>query len=87
MRACRLKLPAAERARLVDELLRAVGLLGAASTAVGTALLKGISGGQRRRLSVACEMLVSPSIIFLDEPTSGASRSRRGGGGGGSAVG
>lgn len=60
----------------MNEVLRAVGLTVAASTPVGTVFIKGISGGQQRRLSLACEMLVNPSLIFLDEPTSGAAPSR-----------
>ena len=47
------------------------GLLKHARTKVGGATGSGLSGGQKRRLVVALQLLNLPSVIFLDEPTSG----------------
>ena len=55
----------------IDELLKSLGLFEQANTIVGDIFLKGLSGGQKRRLSVALEALTTPKNIFLDEPTSG----------------
>jgi ABC-type multidrug transport system ATPase subunit len=40
-------------------------------TVIGGPFQRGISGGERKRVSVGHEILIDPSILFLDEPTSG----------------
>ncbi|KAL8925378.1 MAG: hypothetical protein Q9172_002258 [Xanthocarpia lactea] len=73
--AARLSLPSsvsrAERSLRVDELISSFGLRQQANTLVGTPIRKGISGGQKRRLSIASQLITGPKILFLDEPTSG----------------
>lgn len=48
-----------------------MGIAHARDTLVGSPLKKGISGGERKRLCVAMELLPRPKLLFLDEPTTG----------------
>ncbi|KJK85807.1 hypothetical protein H633G_10352, partial [Metarhizium anisopliae BRIP 53284] len=64
-------LPRKERILRIDSLLASFGLTAQASTLIGTPIRKGISGGQKRRVGVASQLITSPRILFLDEPTSG----------------
>lgn len=61
---------ASERDRRVDEVLASVGLTKSANTLIGV-IGAGISGGERKRLSFAEQILTDPAILFADEPTSG----------------
>ena len=59
-------LPAPVARRRADELLEQFGLTGAAAR-----LVRGYSGGMRRRLDLAASVLAAPPVLFLDEPTTG----------------
>lgn len=59
--------------RKVDLLLKALGLYEIRDMKVGNPLNKKISGGQRKRLNIALELIREPAVMFLDEPTSGLS--------------
>ncbi|XP_043699107.1 ABC transporter G family member 7 [Telopea speciosissima] len=73
--AAELQLPhlasADDRDEYVSNLLFRLGLVSCADSNVGDAKVRGISGGEKKRLSVACELIASPSVIFADEPTTG----------------
>lgn len=60
-----------EVAGQVNELLEALRLTKCADTYAGTALIKGLSGGEKKRTAVAVELISKPKMIFLDEPLSG----------------
>lgn len=61
----------AERAADIDILMTSLGIEHCADTFIGSALMKGISGGERKRASVGIELITGPSMVLLDEPTSG----------------
>ncbi|CAI5723742.1 unnamed protein product [Hyaloperonospora brassicae] len=73
--AAKLSLPPSVRSEQinsrVDDVLEAMGLATCRHTLVGDLFRKGLSGGQKRRLSIAMELLSNPSVLILDEPTSG----------------
>ncbi|MCK5536302.1 MAG: ATP-binding cassette domain-containing protein [Bacteroidales bacterium] len=62
-----------EIASAVEKTLRQLGLWERKHLKVGTPLNKMISGGQRKRLNIALELIREPSILYVDEPTSGLS--------------
>ena len=55
----------------MNSLVKDLNLEKCRDTNVGNFEKKGVSGGEKRRISLALELLVDPPIIFLDEPTSG----------------
>lgn len=59
--------------QLVLDVLTSIGLLETRDLKVGSPLEKTISGGQRKRLNIALELIREPQVLFVDEPTSGLS--------------
>uniref|UniRef100_A0ACD5XRT2 Uncharacterized protein n=1 Tax=Avena sativa TaxID=4498 RepID=A0ACD5XRT2_AVESA len=62
--------PARKRER-VDALIGQLGLTNAADTVIGDEGHRGVSGGERRRVSIGTDIIHDPILLFLDEPTSG----------------
>ncbi|XP_028768168.1 ABC transporter G family member 11 [Neltuma alba] len=65
------KMPWSDKRALVESTIIAMGLQDCADTVIGNWHLRGISGGEKRRVSIALEILMRPRLLFLDEPTSG----------------
>ncbi|MCJ8741991.1 hypothetical protein PDJAM_G00077100 [Pangasius djambal] len=60
-----------EKEEKVERLINELGLTKVADSRVGTQLIRGISGGERKRTNIGMELIIDPSVLFLDEPTTG----------------
>uniref|UniRef100_A0A8B9R889 Broad substrate specificity ATP-binding cassette transporter ABCG2 n=1 Tax=Astyanax mexicanus TaxID=7994 RepID=A0A8B9R889_ASTMX len=60
-----------EKEARVNDLITELGLSKVADARVGTELIRGISGGERKRTNIGMELIIDPSVLFLDEPTTG----------------
>lgn len=61
-----------KRKERVEDVIRELGLTKCQNTLIGIqGRIKGISGGEMKRLAFACEILTNPPLLFCDEPTSG----------------
>ncbi|KAE8670048.1 ABC transporter G family member 11 [Hibiscus syriacus] len=60
-----------EKKERAEMTIREMGLQDARNTRIGGWGAKGLSGGQKRRVSICIEILTKPKLLFLDEPTSG----------------
>jgi ABC-type multidrug transport system ATPase subunit len=73
--AATIRLPAhmtrAAKLARAEKVLAQLGLRHCADTLVGSEFVKGISGGERRRVSIAVQILTDPKVLMLDEPSSG----------------
>ncbi|XP_031278032.1 ABC transporter G family member 11-like [Pistacia vera] len=64
-------MPKSEKKERAEMTIREMGLQDAMDTRIGGWSQKGLSGGQKRRVSICIEILTRPKLLFLDEPTSG----------------
>ncbi|KAJ9617388.1 hypothetical protein H2204_013854 [Knufia peltigerae] len=73
--AARLRLPPfmtnEQKIQRAERVLLQLGLKDCADTLVGSDMVKGISGGEKRRVSIGIQILTDPRVLLLDEPTSG----------------
>eukprot|EP00462_Mataza_sp_D1_P025918 CAMPEP_0175147448 /NCGR_PEP_ID=MMETSP0087-20121206/16001_1 /TAXON_ID=136419 /ORGANISM="Unknown Unknown, Strain D1" /LENGTH=563 /DNA_ID=CAMNT_0016432645 /DNA_START=38 /DNA_END=1726 /DNA_ORIENTATION=- len=73
--SARLRLPrsmsAQEQNERVEKMLSILGITKCADTMIGNVMIKGISGGEKKRVAIAVELITNPQVLFLDEPTSG----------------
>ncbi|KAF6163168.1 hypothetical protein GIB67_025032 [Kingdonia uniflora] len=60
-----------EKTMHAEAVISQLGLTKCKNSIIGGPLLRGVSGGERKRVSIGQEMLINPSLLFLDEPTSG----------------
>jgi ABC-type multidrug transport system ATPase subunit len=60
-----------EKVERVENAMKDLGITHIAERIIGTESSRGISGGEKRRVSIGVELVISPHVLFLDEPTSG----------------
>ncbi|XP_055877711.1 broad substrate specificity ATP-binding cassette transporter ABCG2-like isoform X2 [Biomphalaria glabrata] len=60
-----------ERKERIDQVIYELGLTEVADSKVGTEFIRGVSGGERKRCNIGMELIISPPVLFLDEPTTG----------------
>ncbi|XP_053271490.1 broad substrate specificity ATP-binding cassette transporter ABCG2b [Pleuronectes platessa] len=60
-----------DKSSKVNTIIQDLGLTDCANTKIGTEFIRGVSGGERKRCSIGMELITSPSLLFLDEPTTG----------------
>ncbi|KAM7155342.1 broad substrate specificity ATP-binding cassette transporter ABCG2 isoform 2-T2 [Molossus nigricans] len=60
-----------EKNERINTIIQELGLAKVADSKVGTQFIRGVSGGERKRTSIGMELITDPSILFLDEPTTG----------------
>ncbi|KAJ5235275.1 uncharacterized protein N7469_004443 [Penicillium citrinum] len=60
-----------DKNRRAEDILYKMGLKECADNLIGSELIKGISGGEKRRVTIAIQILTDPKVLLLDEPTSG----------------
>ncbi|XP_039701607.1 broad substrate specificity ATP-binding cassette transporter ABCG2 [Pteropus medius] len=60
-----------EKNERINTVIQELGLAKVADSKVGTQFIRGVSGGERKRTSIGMELIIDPSILFLDEPTTG----------------
>ncbi|XP_068705130.1 broad substrate specificity ATP-binding cassette transporter ABCG2-like [Montipora foliosa] len=65
------KLSKRERSKRAEETLSDLGLFHVAESKVGNEFIRGISEGERKRTNIGMELILAPSVLFLDEPTTG----------------
>lgn len=75
MFAASLRLPSTmsiqDKQRHVDTVIGKLGLTPARDVIIGGPKIRGVSGGERKRVTIGVELLHDPPLVFLDEPTSG----------------
>ncbi|CAH8354978.1 unnamed protein product [Eruca vesicaria subsp. sativa] len=60
-----------DKIKQAEAVVTELGLDRCKNTIIGGLFLRGVSGGERKRVSIGQEILINPSLLFLDEPTSG----------------
>ncbi|EDQ85608.1 uncharacterized protein MONBRDRAFT_34196 [Monosiga brevicollis MX1] len=73
--SAKLRLPAdmskEERQQRIDNVIAELGLKKCEDTLVGNDVIRGVSGGERKRCNIGTELVTNPTLVFCDEPTSG----------------
>uniref|UniRef100_H2YBJ5 ABC transporter domain-containing protein n=1 Tax=Ciona savignyi TaxID=51511 RepID=H2YBJ5_CIOSA len=60
-----------DKKKRIQEILYDLGLTMCADTKIGNEMIRGVSGGEKKRASIGMELITAPTVLFLDEPTTG----------------